>query len=391
MSTVRATLGSPLPNLQATTIGSTTHASDAQSLATAANSAALDNPAGRCMIDAPQNGETYTKAYTRWPNVAFSRIEWFFPGNTGYDFAFAASYSGSLALSITDGTNTIVATDPRIPYTFQGDLVTLPGDDTTSTVAGVLGGRGFIDWAAMYDVTRATFLTGADLRISIAVVVNNPGGFPSYLQRLQRFQLFDVPRFIVSEDVSDIGQGMAPADFLSSVDITDNPQYGIQRIQATCADARRLVQPTYISLEWPESTSADGVPFVTSGTDGPFHGVGGTLGLSLGGSSPMPFVVPPRQVAPATSTPGAPIVWRVLYRTTTGTTLKVHLHTSSGSSPFAATLADTAGAWVMAAWSNAYITTASPVETIYLTGALGTPGGGATGYLAGWWVQGAEP
>jgi hypothetical protein len=97
------------------------------------------------------------------------------------------------------------------------------------------------------------------------------------------------------------------------------------------------------------------------------------------GTTPMSWRVPVRQVY-AASAQGEVIRWRVRYSTSTGTGMKIRLHTGSSASSFLATLADTSTAWTWSAWQSGYVASngggTPPEDVVYFTGSLTVAGHG---------------
>ena len=374
MTTLPRTLGAGLPDTPYSpcAIGTITQAAHAQGLAQSVDSALLDNPTGRLFIDSPIAG-TYTVSYTPGSNVAFLQLEWWHRG-LPTDGSSGTSGSAWVQLSISDGTNTIPHTDPRIPLFFEGSPAFVIITAGTTLTAGVLATRQVLDLAALR--TGSPALTGSDWTLTFVA-----NGF-SGVTNLARIQGFELPRW--STDDGTAGRGLAPGDFLAGVDIDDSATTGIPHIAAACAAARTITQAVYLSLSWLQGIGD--APTTLSATDGPFGN------LEENSTHPTQFIVPVRQIAPGAAA-GAPVRWRVLYSTAGGVNLTVSMHTTSTSGPFSVTLADTGGSSIFAwsAWQTGFLNSTAGRDSISFTGKLSAAGSGKQAYLAAIIVQGNEP
>lgn len=336
-------------------------------LARIANFCALDCPAGRFGgADLEPGTVAWTFVPGDTPAGRYLRVTVRLVPGSG------VATTGTVTLTVTDGTATLTGAVPEIPLGFRGETVTAS--------ASVVGSRfdfatvivGDFDLAAM-----AATLTGPTWSWSFTTTL---GGTDSTVS----IQAEELPRGVV--DTAET-YGALPAAYLGGAEIDDDSALGTERILTTLAGAR-TTQPVYLSRAWPQDTAS--APSLTATSWAPL------TSWDEGGSAPETTRVLVRRLA-AASAQGEPIRYRVLYRLSGGAgteTADVRLSTGSSASPFAlGSLAHTGTSWAWSDWKAGHLKTDEATAGQEQTDTLGLEGqlsaSGPTLYLAGIDVRGA--
>jgi hypothetical protein len=341
-------------------------------MAAAASQVATQRPAKGVRVDNLTPG-TYRVSFTRTSrDINLLYLAWFYRAT----LVGAGTDTLSVALTITDGTNTIVSSDPRIPYAFQGTstLTTIAAAALANPSGSSTGGEGWLDLDAL-----AGALTASDDWVFEFVVTRT--GTTAYVDRVEGFE---VPRSIVragaAPDDDAAGALMGPFNPGNPITAGTTDTVGLLRLEQTLQAAVARCTP-YLSLAWPCDITA-AIPQTTSGTFATFINLKET-----GTTNPVPFTVRilPKYVAAAPGTAaGERGRFRVLFYVAGGGTAQVRLTTGSTTNTYDAT-GLTGANWQWSPWVDCELPTdaAGQVATLTLQGLTSA----GTLYLAGALVE----
>lgn len=300
----------------------TVRASHGAALAAVASSAAGDF-LGQRMTVAASSGGTHAMFWWSRAGVRYLRVRSLF-GQAG---AYTINDTATLALSVTDGTSTVVATDPEIPAALDGVTEhflsgAFPGPRWARTSSGG-------EWLlSVDDLVAAGLVLGGVWRLDLVVTCD-----PTI--QLEHFGVAEVPRFAV--DPGDpFGQG--PEDYLPRSVIQSAV---VRRALATAEWAYESVLGTYHHLSLPTTaplTTTSATPVAMTGDE-------------AGAGVARPWYCWPRTTGYPTR-----VRFRCRYRTSGADGGKLLLYTSDAGSPFTLTLPGTSGAWADSGDASAYLT-----------------------------------
>lgn len=223
----------------------------------------------------------------------------------------------TLSLTATDGTSTASTQAHGIPDGLRGDIPILVTIGARTSRAELLTPR---MWAISLDELRARLGASTLWRFSLDASV----GLAHYLES---FVLEEAPR--LSVDTAD-RFGQLPQSYLPRGVIRNGDPSGLQRIGATLEAAFDRSRRTYHALSVDEAL--------------PWHTSSGTYATLSGDAEPggaaISHVVRGRRMRAGVE---CRVRFRVRYRTTSGGTASIRLHTGAGT--YSLALADTGGAW----------------------------------------------
>jgi len=372
MSTEMTPMGFPSLHYTETQTGRTVTAGTAMKLAHAADVVALCRfPKWLNVPDArPGN---YQVSYSPSANASLLYLAWYYRipdvGNPGDTLA--------VKLQITDGTNTVLYSDARIPHAFQGIDTLLSIEQPLSNPACMTrAGSGWLD----IDALRATLSASSDWVLTF--VVTRASGTVAYVDRIEGWE---APRSLMS-DADTAGVLAGPFNPSNPIVSGSTTTLGWERMEQTTR-AALAVQPRYLSLAWIESTTAAyNVPHTSSASYTELTHLAESAGV------PVAFVVrvrPMTVAAPSGTVAGEAARWRVLVYVTGGAAADVRLSTGATGSPYAITGLGGA-AWTWSAWQTIALPTNASGQLATLT-IKARVTGGATVYLAGVVVEGVGP
>ncbi len=340
-------------------IAQATRATDALSLARAANCALLDTPAGQCSTGWTETGGVYSLSYARNPGARFVAIVARLLPRTS-----TATVSITLDLTVRDSTGNFVASsDDRIPDQWKGETLLAPRARAREPFAAAsLRVVGYVDCDEL-----ATDLS--DPSWSFDVTLSVTGG-----AQLDGLWLAEMPRFLADDSVSH--GGIVPGSFQRDATIHDGATDGLDRLLATLASGRTQ-QRSYLALAWRQSAVSAETPSLTSATDAPF------ALLDAGAGVRATFAVYPRSIA-AVSTAGELAKVRYLYRMSGGAgteTAKIRLRGSATGSPWLTGDLAYTTSWVWSPWIDCAVRTSPLSDALSLSGNVSASG--PTLWLAG--------
>jgi hypothetical protein len=330
MTTEPRILFTPRVESQAFASGTTARAHHGYVLAELVNDATGGHPGQRFGIGQRTAGGTYHWFYRRTTVARHLVVRAVVATNGG---TYTAGHGAVLTLTVTDGTNT-VSTTPTIPPGLDGGDTWQPINTTalrTETFA-------HYEWTMSLDALAATLTASDNWRVKLVATV----GATAFLES---FQAEELPRWLV--DTAD-SYGQIPTDYLPRGVIRDGAT-GLQRIWATARVGYTDALRTYHAQVRPEAD-----PWSSTSTAA-YEPLGGDI---ESGTTPITYVCRPRRMRGTTR---CKVRWRLRYRTvgmsSVSHTASVQLLTGHASSPFAVTLADTAGTWTDTAAQTAYLIT----------------------------------
>jgi hypothetical protein len=251
----------------------------------------------------------------------------------------------AMEVSITDGTNTIPASDARIPAGLDSDeaFYSALGASATSPLSQW---QGATYWERYLDINALTtgspaLSTSLPWRITVDVTNGTMDGLI----------LEELPRWVI--DNTD-AQGVEGQSFQPRAVIQDGTA-GVTRWWQTLRQAYTRGLRTYQHLALEEGLAAD-----TSATA--YAAIPGVQSESTG--VPKPWTVRPRTMR-GTAPGSCPIKWGVFYRTLTGFGADVKLTTGEGT--YAIALAATSGVWTLDVSGAGFLSTATGTDTMRWT------------------------
>jgi hypothetical protein len=301
----------------------TARASHGAALAVLASSAAGDYLGQRATI-ARTTGGTHDLFWWSRDGVAYLRVR----ALLGQEGSYTTTHYATLALSITDGTTTIAATDPEIPVDLDGV--------TTHYLSGAFPGPRWSrtsphEWyLSVEDLVTAGLVVGGVWRLQLIAVCDATIA-------VEHFAVSEVPRFVV-----DTGApfGQSPGAYLPRSAIQSAV---LRRALETAQWAYDEVLGTYHHLSRPHAS-----PLTT--TSAAFAALtGDEVGAGTG-------VARPWYCYPRTTGYPCRVRWRVRYKTSGASGGKIRLVTTDAGSPFVLTLAGTSGVWTDSADGTGYLT-----------------------------------
>jgi hypothetical protein len=318
----------------------------------------------------------YILSYSPSANCSLLYLSWFYRipdvGNPGDTLA--------IKLQISDGTNTVLYSDARIPRAFQGVDTLLAVEQSLSNPACMTrGGFGWLDLDALR--TTAPALTASD-DWTMTFIVTRASGTVAFVDRIEGWE---VPRAQMS-DADDAGVLAGPFNPGNPILSGTASTLGWERMEQTVR-AGLAVQPRYLSLSWICSTTASyNVPHTSSAT------YAALTHLSESAGVPTAFRVrvrPMTVAAPPGTAAGEAARWRVLVYVTGGAAADVQITTGATGSPYAITGLGGA-AWTWSAWQTIALPTDATGQIAVLS-IKARVSGGATVYIAGVVVEGVGP
>lgn len=372
MSTELAPLGFPSLHYTEVQTGRTVTAGAAMKLAHAADIVALCRSPKWIRLNDLRPGD-YQVSYSSSAGAKLLYLAWYYRipdvGNPGDTLA--------VKLQITDGTNTVIYSDAKIPRAFQGnDTLLLIEQTLTNPACMTRAGSGWLD----LDDLRATLSASNDWAMTF--IVTRASGTIAYVDRIDGWE---APRTMMS-DADPAGVLAGPFNPGNPIVSGSTTTLGWERMEQTTR-AALAVQPRYLSLSWIESITAGyNVPKTSSAAYTALTHLSESAGVAT------KFVVrvrPMTVTAPPGTAAGEAARWRVLVYVTGGAAADVQITTGATGSPYAITGLGGA-AWTWSAWQ----TIALPTDA---TGQLATLSinarvtGGATVYVAGIVVEGVGP
>lgn len=312
------------PTLDTRSFGTrlTCRASHGAVLAALASSAAGDF-LGQRMTIAGSTGGTHALYWWSRDGVRYLRVS----ALLGQAGSYTIADKVTIALSVTDGTTTVAATDPEIPADFDGVTEhylsgTFPGPRWARTSA--LGDR----YLSVDDLVAAGLVLGGVWRFDVVVTCD-----PTV--QVEHFGIAEVPRFIIDPGAP-FGQG--PEAYLPRSAIQSAV---LRRAITTTQWAYESVLGTYHHLSLPTSA-----PLTT--TSAAF--------VALTGDEAGAGVARSWYCLPRTTGYPTRVRFRARYRTSGADGGKLRLVTSDAGSPFTLTLPGTSGAWADSGDATAYLT-----------------------------------
>lgn len=293
------------------------------------NTAALDDPAAHFAAYEMLDSGRWSWGYTRTAQARYLFVRATLATLTA---TTGGTNTVKMALSLTDGTNTITSSDSRIPFGFKNEVWQSP----TQTLGGRLDGlhvAGYIDLDLVDDA-----LSGSDWTVSVDVTIAGAG-------EVLVFHAWEVPGFAVDDNVP--GRGVLVGNYARDVEIADTP-LGCEELVAA-DDAAVAAQRTLISLAWRQQVADITETPNAAGTSY------GPLGLLEEGSSAGSFRTVARRL-PDVVSGDVPMRYRVLYRFSGGAgteTANVRLGSGATGSPWATSALAYTTSWTWSAWVTA--------------------------------------
>lgn len=296
------------------------------------NYAALDNPAQRFgASDLPVGTSSFSYTPSATPAGRYLRVMvWLTP-------ASGVATTGTVTLTVRDELgNSLTGAVATIPLGFRGESVTASSASVGTRFDFATRVSGDFDVPAM-----AATLTGDHWSWEFTTTLG--GGSNSRVT----ITAYELPRFVL--DTAET-YGALPGAYLGGAEIDDDAATGTERLLTTLVGAR-TTERTYLSLAWPEDTSAT-IPQVASTS------YVALTNLDEGGS-PETWRVLVRRIA-AASADGEACRFRVLYRFDGGVgteTANVRMLTGSSSSPFVSASLPYTTSWTWSPWKAGLLAT----------------------------------
>lgn len=340
MTTETRSLSTPRVEARSFAVGTTARAAHPSALSDLANDAAGGHPAQRMTLRRVVSSGVY---HTHWIPTAvpkFLRVTALFTSS-------AVSFTNGVhvKLDITDGTTTVVYTDPEVPPGLQGDVNHTSGYSTSQPSRLGAGARG--TWTLDVDalVTAGLSLTATAWRFIWTLIVTSPG-------ELEHLTIDELPRFAV-DDSEDFGQ--VQGTYLPRGIVRDGSPLGLPRLWETTRVGLMLGLRTYHSLARPE-----GDPWLVTSTA--FGTFGGSDEESAG--VPARYIVRPRAMRASTTTRVRYLIRYKITGASPGDTATVRLTT--GVTTYDVVLTDVSGSWAESAWTTARLAAAATDELTWL-------------------------
>lgn len=303
----------------------TCRAAHGGTLAALASSAAGDFLGQRATV-ARSLGGTHSLFWWSRDGVAYLRVRALF----GQEGSYTTTHYATLALSVTDGSTTVAATDPEIPSSLNGT--------TTHYLSGAFPAPRWSrtsahEWfISVDDLVTAGLVVGGVWRFDLVAVCDSTIA-------VEHFAISEVPRFVV-----DTGApfGQSPGAYLPRSVIQSAV---LRRALVTAQWAYDEVLGTYHHLALPTTA-----PLTT--TSAAF--------VALTGDEAGAGVARPWYCYPRTTGYPCRVRFRCRYKTSGTDGGKLCLVTSDGASPFTLALPGTSNVWTDSDDETGYLTPAAP-------------------------------
>lgn len=328
---LRPIQATPRLELRTTAARLTAQASHAAALAALTNDAALGHHGQRSTVTRTLGGvfhSFYQPGITRWLRVtiavAFRGLTWAGDGVT-------------VALSITDGINTVLASDTRLPAALRGLDALLPGGTNPNRMSSLRTAVVLVDVATLFSTLDVTAVWRLTWTVTVGATTVCEG-----------ITCEELPRLVV-DDTSDAGvltTFASPRAPILAGDAT------FRRVETSLAWAYDHVLHTYHA-----ATPGEADPFVTtSGTYAP-------MGQDSDDGAERVHCVRPRIVRGPSVT--ARVRWRCRYRITGASMGDLgFLRLVTGAGTYVLTLTDVSGSWTDSPVETAYLLTSSAKDTL---------------------------